>query len=232
MSTDQTHGVLGPGECNHCGRPFERDRKWKRYCSQKCQAAAQKAPVPTRNCKACGKPFLRSGHGDGNRWHCSPECSKVSARKSRAAFRALRPEREPVYRAAQRAKQRRDTPLERLWRRWPWLPRACEACGESRVLDIAHRPEHARKGAWSVKSNCTPEKIWILCPTCHALLDRLRYNAEQLGMRPRPPAPEPAPPPEPTKPASPHEAAKKGWATRRAKAASQQPGLEFTRAAS
>jgi hypothetical protein len=53
------------------------------------------------------------------------------------------------------------------------------------VLDIAHRPEHARRGAWSNAANTTPEKVWILCPTCHALLDRLGYSAEQLGLRER-----------------------------------------------
>jgi len=72
--------------------------------------------------------------------------------------------------------------LERLWRKYPDLPRRCEACGEARVLDVAHRPGHERNGAWRTMEVMEPHMIWVLCPTCHALLDRLGFTAEQLGI--------------------------------------------------
>jgi hypothetical protein len=31
---------------------------------------------------------------------------------------------------------------------------------------------------WGLK-----DKIWILCPTCHALLDRKHYTPEQLNLK-------------------------------------------------
>jgi heterodisulfide reductase subunit B len=51
------------------------------------------------------------------------------------------------------------------------------------VLDIAHKPKYKRKGAWRNVKNTTPEKIWILCPTCHALIDRKGYDPQQLGLK-------------------------------------------------
>lgn len=174
--------------CEVCGASLAGRRPNARVCSDACGSALIRSRPPAkgpRTCKVCGAVVDRSEHGYGNRQHCSPKCARVSAKASRAKFHRARPERDDEYRARQRAKKLRDTPLDRLWRRWPWMPRVCEACGESRVLDIAHRPEHRRRGAWSSKDNCTPEKIWVLCPTCHALLDRRGFTAEQLGIKPR-----------------------------------------------
>jgi hypothetical protein len=174
-------------ECAVCQASLAGRRSNAAVCSGPCGAelSRRRGPSGPRSCRVCSKPVPRHEHGDGNRQHCSSECARVSAKASRAAFHRRRPEADEVYRATQRAKKTRDTALGRLWKRWPDLPRACEACGESRVLDIAHRPEHARRGAWAVKRNCTPEMVWILCPTCHALLDRVGLTAEQLGIKPR-----------------------------------------------
>jgi hypothetical protein len=27
-----------------------------------------------------------------------------------------------------------------------------------------------------------PEKVWVLCPTCHRLLDRMNYSPSELGL--------------------------------------------------
>lgn len=170
--------------CQKCERPFVRKRKWHRFCSDLCQQRARKV-VGERSCKACRKPFMRVGRGDGNRWHCSVECARVTAKAARKAFEARRPEADRIYRERQRAKKRRDTTLERFWKKHPEMPRCCEACGETRVLDLAHRPEHRRNGAWKTMANCRPEMVWVLCPTDHALLDRLGYTPKQLGIEER-----------------------------------------------
>lgn len=34
-------------------------------------------------------------------------------------------------------------------------------------------------------SNTTPEKVFVLCPRCHALMDRLGYTPEMLGIKER-----------------------------------------------
>jgi hypothetical protein len=60
---------------------------------------------------------------------------------------------------------------------------ACESCGEGRVLDVAHKPHARRYGAWRSAQNCKwPDMVWILCPTCHALLDRMNYPPEELRL--------------------------------------------------
>lgn len=176
------------GTCAECAVSFIRDVRNKRYCGSPCRLAAHAKRhnlPPHRTCRQCGSGFHRQGRGQSNKWYCSAECARLGARRARAEFSKKRPERDAIYRDRQRAKKRRDTALERLWRKYPWMPRACEACGESRVLDLAHRPEHARRGAWKTMSNTTPEKIWVLCPRCHALLDRLGFTEAQLGIVPR-----------------------------------------------
>ena len=180
--------VLMP--CASCDATFLCTRRGKKYCSVPCRLrehALRHHPQgpQARACRICGTNFVRVGRGQSNKQHCSAECATAAARKHRAQFARKRPERDATYRERQRSKKRRDTAMERLWRKHPEMPRACEACGESRVLDIAHRPEHQRRGAWRTMANTTPEKIWVLCPTCHALLDRLGYSEEQLGLRSR-----------------------------------------------
>lgn len=174
-----------PGVCETCDSPMKKYVRRQRWCSTKCANKRRNIGPTERSCRSCGETFVRADAHDSNRQHCSPDCARASARKSRQEFKRRRPEREPVYRERQRQKNLKDTAVQRLWRKYPWMPRACEACGESRVLDIAHRPEHARNGAWRTMGNTTPEMIWILCPLCHALLDRLGYTAEQLGIKER-----------------------------------------------
>jgi hypothetical protein len=175
------------GACQTCGNAMRKYVRRQKYCSTACTNKRRNVGPTGRPCRNCGATFIRREAHDSNRQHCSVECARQSARKSRMEFKRRRPEREVAYRDRQRVKNRdsKDRTLHRLWRKHPELPHECEACGESRVLDVAHRPEHARNGAWKTMANCTPDKIWILCPTHHALLDRLGYTAEQLGIRPR-----------------------------------------------
>jgi hypothetical protein len=173
------------GTCEICSSPMTKYVRRQRYCSTRCANKRRNIGPTTRACRTCGESFVRRHAHESNQQHCSPECARVSAKRSRLDFKRRRPDRESAYRAKQRAKGQKDTALQRLWRKYPELPRHCEACGESRVLDVAHRPEHRRNGAWSTMANRTPAQIWVLCPTCHSLLDRLGYTAEQLGIKRR-----------------------------------------------
>jgi len=88
-----------------------------------------------------------------------------------------------AYRQNWQAKVGTDSNMLRFRLRFPDAPTSCQSCGETRVLDIAHKPEFRRNGHWRSKENTTwPDKVWILCPTCHALLDRKGYEPSSLGL--------------------------------------------------
>jgi hypothetical protein len=133
-----------------------------------------------RYCKQCGTHFIPDKAGT---LHCSEECATKSARQSRAKFLKQNPNIYSKYYNTSKIKNGNDGNLVRLYKRYPDLPKKCESCGEDRVLDIAHKPKYKRKGAWRNVKNTTPEKIWILCPTCHALIDRKGYDPQQLGLK-------------------------------------------------
>lgn len=172
--------------CKSCGVDFMPKVRWQLYCSDKCHTSfnnnLKKVSLDdekrTRFCKRCGTKFL---YGDGQmaKQHCSDKCSSDSARLSRTKYSKV-----PINIEKKRTNERKRKigNIERVYNRYPELPKSCQSCGESRVLDIAHKPEFRRNGAWRSASNCTPEKIWILCPTCHALLDRKHYAPESLGL--------------------------------------------------
>lgn len=172
--------------CAHCSKPLAGPAR-KKWCSENCAAAARyraalKRPAP-RECRTCGTAFSPLGRAGANRQHCSLECSRQSATASRRAFHATNPKYSRRYYDRPRKTPRPQLrTLERLWRKYPELPHACEGCGESRVLDVAHRPQHARQGAWRTMEVMEPHMIWVLCPTCHALLDRAGYSAAALGI--------------------------------------------------
>jgi hypothetical protein len=92
---------------------------------------------------------------------------------------------EKIYRERRREKFPVDKIATRFYRLYPQAPRACEACGESRVVEIAHKPNHARLGKpTSAKNISWPEMVWVLCPTCHELIDRMHYDPKELGLIP------------------------------------------------
>lgn len=173
--------------CVHCGSTFEAMRATAKYCSRPCGTAAfrdhhgGKLIDRPRYCRQCGTAYLA---GTGNQQHCSRECARKSARESRCRFYARNPEKDGEYREKTKARTRGISGgnMARYRQRYPEAPMACQSCGEGRVLDIAHKPEHRREGAWRSNANTTPEKIWILCPTCHALIDRVGYDPATLGL--------------------------------------------------
>lgn len=174
--------------CVYCGNSFELVTPWQKYCSSEChrknawKIQKQSRPERIRYCRTCGTRFPVETRADANRQHCSQNCAAQTARESRRQFYLRHPERNAQYRAATKRKTIAQGNYFRLLKRFPDIPKHCQFCGESRVLDVAHKPQHARNGAYRSAANCTPEKVWILCPTCHALIDRCGYDPALMGL--------------------------------------------------
>ena len=174
--------------CVQCAATLQASRSHRKYCSGRCKARWRKthgggSRADGHVCRICGARF-EIGPGEHNRWLCSDACRRASNAKSVREFHQRRPTMEPIYRARTRAKRLPEGNLIRFRRTNPNAPMSCEACGESRVLDVAHKPGHERIGQWRSATNCRwPEMVWVLCPTCHALLDRMNYQPEDIGLQ-------------------------------------------------
>jgi hypothetical protein len=180
-------GLMYQLSCIECGASFSRKRPDAKYCSFRCTSKAHRrrhqiAPRlldAGRDCQRCGHHF-EVVVPNTNRRYCSPDCSAASAREQRRSFHKRKPGVQKIYNS--RRLIRDNGLISRLRRRYPGLPTACESCGESRVLEVAHRPEFRRNGAWRKIENSRPHMIWILCPTCHELLDREISSPEELRL--------------------------------------------------
>ena len=180
--------------CSDCGAKFRAGRPDKCYCSQQCagRAGRRRRGEQTdetksgRNCQTCGNHF-RITPPSTNRRYCSDKCAREAAKKSRAEFHKRNANYNKIMWHRHKHKDPRSVKgkgaVERLRRRFPDLPSGCEICGEERVLDIAHKPEFSRDGMWRSSRNTLRHMFWILCPTCHALLDRGISTAHELGLR-------------------------------------------------
>jgi len=174
--------------CVECGRELPGSHIHRKYCSRSCKwkwnkKHGPKKPVASHRCRICGRA-IRIGAGQGNKWICSPTCRKASQAKSVRTFHDRRPQQQAIYRARTRLKVGPDGNLKRFYKSNPTAPRACEVCGESRVLDVAHKPDMRRFGEWRNSKNCKwPAMVWVLCPTCHALIDRMHYAPGELGLQ-------------------------------------------------
>lgn len=176
--------------CPHCSLTFVKKRLDQIFCSSACSKKGHwktrpqsHQPSTDRTCRHCGNLFVAQGQSDSNRQYCSIECSREGARKSRREFR----QRNPGYGPGPNGKpdtRKRPNPgmLVRLRRKYPDLPSACESCGEARIVEIAHKPAFARRGRWPSMDVMQRHMFWILCPTCHALIDRANYTPEALGL--------------------------------------------------
>lgn len=175
-------------KCVECGVEMPGSHIHRMYCSTRCKGRWRKknappAGVQSHNCRVCGTTFP-IGPGQYNKWLCSAECRRASNARSVRTFHERRPQQEAIYRARTKAKRLPNNNLARFYRTNPHAPRACECCGEHRVLDVAHKPGAERRGAWRSSQNCKwPEMVWVLCPTCHMLLDRMHYPPEELGLK-------------------------------------------------
>lgn len=174
-------------KCVECGIEMLGSHIHKKYCSPKCKARWRKKHPNGKmsdghNCRICGVWFPLQ-KGQANKWLCSDKCRRASNAKSVRSFHERQPLVSAIYRARTKEKLPADSQNLRFYRLNPDAPHNCEACGESRVTEIAHRLGHERNGARRCADNMRwPEKVWVLCPTCHRLLDRMNYSPRELGL--------------------------------------------------
>lgn len=70
---------------------------------------------------------------------------------------------------------------QRFFDRYPDRKKECESCGETRIVELAHKIP--RMGACRTLKNTKSEDVWILCPTCHRCLDFGIQTKEELGIQ-------------------------------------------------
>lgn len=174
-------------KCIQCDTEMPPSNLTRKYCSFRCKKAYLKVHggslAQGHECRQCGNLFA-IGPGQGNKWLCSDACRRASNAASVRNFHERQPLAEAVYRAKTKAKSPPDSRNLRFYRSNPTAPRACQSCGEDRVTEVAHRPGHERLGSHRSSANTKwPEMVWVLCPTCHRLLDRMHYTPEELGLK-------------------------------------------------
>lgn len=176
--------------CRLCAEPFQAIRPDKKWCSNHCAQRAgrirrheHKGTTDNgRNCQGCGVHFSIIPPNT-NRRYCSTQCSAKAARELRRLWaRREYQTRRPIYERKRKSRYGTDTIIGRLRRRHPDIPNGCEACGESRIIEIAHKPQFKRNGAWRGIANTKRHMFWVLCPTCHKLLDREICSPTELGL--------------------------------------------------
>ena len=173
-------------KCRNCNADLSAQHLSKRYCDWKCkkeylrnQGRSLSDPKP---CAVCGR-LIHRGPGQAAKSICSVECRKSRAAASVREFHQRKPHMDKVYRERTKTRVSPDSSLVRFYKNNPDAPRKCQSCGESRVLEVAHRPEFARLGERRSKANTAwPSHVWVLCPTCHRLLDRMNYSPQELGL--------------------------------------------------
>lgn len=176
--------------CHNCGSKFDPGTSARRYCKTQCRTQAsykrslRKRGRIFRDCRSCGSSFELLPTMGRNTRYCSDDCAFNGQRQNVRKFHGRNPGVRKDYNRNRSAKYGTDTVLNRALRKYPELPRCCEAsgCDESRVINIAHRPEHKRNGEWQSVGNSHPSMIWILCPTHHALLDKGICTISELGL--------------------------------------------------
>lgn len=174
-------------KCVQCSAEMHDVRSHRRFCSTQCKGRWQRSNKPDEkithhHCRNCGEKFQINSH-QHNKWLCSEECRRASNAKSVREFHHRRPLAEKIYRSRTKEKKIPDSQNVRFNRINPGAPKCCESCGESRVLEIAHKPGHERLGKG--RTNATmkwPEMVWVLCPTCHRLIDRMGYDPAEMGL--------------------------------------------------
>ena len=170
-------------KCRGCDTVFELTSRTRVWCSNKCKKKHKRTgPAGFHECRVCHVTFP-IGKGQNNKWLCSEDCRRKQVATTVREFHDRQPEMQAIYRARTKEKRYPDSNMVRFRRNNPAAPTCCEACGETRVLDIAHKPNHVRIGEGRSKLNSQwPAMVWVLCPTCHALIDRMNYEPRELGL--------------------------------------------------
>jgi hypothetical protein len=179
--------------CKYCQHLIENPAAAQKYCSNKCRTESLNGrnrlkPEHWMNrsqiCKRCGAVFPLTKETGHNRKYCSDECSRKAMRQSIESFYAKNPGIMSRYNKRRYRKYGSDTLINRLRKKYPDLPTTCESieCHESRILEVAHKPSYKRNGTWRTITKCQRHMFWLLCPTCHRLIDRGYHSPSDLGL--------------------------------------------------
>lgn len=127
---------------------------------------------------------MRTKETGPNKRYCSDACAVRARIRDRGWHKASFPRAMSAYNRQRAKRHGTDTLINRLRKRFPDLPTVCEAsdCDEARVLECAHKPEFKRNGAWRTLDRYERRMFWMLCPTCHRVLDHGIAMPEQLGL--------------------------------------------------
>lgn len=179
--------------CPVCNTDFIAENNSQVYCSLPCRIKNQKQKISNadwrktpKKCKMCSKEFIIPENSSPIRAYCSKECQIKGYKVNVIKFRELNPESMNLYNKVRRKKYGdKDTLVIRLRKKYPDLPKCCEAkgCSESRVIELAHKPEHKRNGACRVLKYYERHMFWVLCPTHHALIDRAGFPPIEFGLK-------------------------------------------------
>jgi hypothetical protein len=174
--------------CRYCKAPFATGIKSQQYCSGRCRtdrATSERDRSPSHwlnvlvTCGVCSKSFKRPQGSSPIRKYCSEDCQ----RKAKSRYYKKWMDSNPGAMAAYNRARGRDTLTVRLQKRYPDLPNACESCGESRVIELAHKPKFKRNGAWRTIDQYKRHMFWVLCPTCHKVLDRGIQTPKEMRLK-------------------------------------------------
>lgn len=195
VRTDHTYLHTYDRTCGHCGAAFTTGIRNAQYCQELCRTRASRARRDEtkagewlrtpRTCPLCRAEFMCTMETGPNKKYCSPKCSiEARARYHSWWTRTEFPKAMKAYNAARARNHGPDTLTNRLRKRYPDLPTVCEVptCTEARVLECAHKPEYRRNGGWRTMDKYERHMFWMLCPTCHRVLDMGIETPEQMGL--------------------------------------------------
>ncbi len=183
--------------CPVCEVSYLPDSRSQVYCSTRCRSKAQGA----RNAASAGKPhwretgkvcaicathFMPPTKMSSNAKYCSDACRIEGVRVYQKKFKDRNPGIQAVYNRARETKEggNSGTLQQRLYKRYPDLPKCCEACGldEPGILEAAHKPGFGRNGGHMVMKFYERHMFWMLCPNDHTRLDRKLNTPAELGL--------------------------------------------------
>ena len=146
--------------------------------------------LKTRRCRGCPEKFVvnTADRRERGRWYCTAECRYDAQRRLRRESRRRRDlglppknRTRPRTRTAEEVRAQGRSRQGRFFLRHPEVAQVCQACGEDRIVELAHKEPRGR-GKEGLKFRDTPDQLWVLCPTCHRLLDSGRMTAPELGL--------------------------------------------------
>lgn len=176
--------------CLCCGTSFATERRTRRWCDS-CRSLGKRGRdeyAVSRQCQWCGesRTFTRGDRARSNKRYCSPECKRQAALESRMQSRERQRlgetsragGRPRKHSPAEATAYRNGSLQERFFIRNPDIAKQCQSCGEGRVVELAHKIP--RRSAW--RKLPASDEVWVLCPTCHKLLDYGIESRESLGI--------------------------------------------------